>query len=1083
MEARFGNLTFTSKFDSGNLARVEKVSKEDDEEVSNANVNYYLGDLRHDAEFNLWTKPDCAGSPAENSNRSWFYFGVRGWVPNRLIKFNIMNMNRQGKLYGQGYTPLTRLLPSRPKWERIRDKPTFEVIDNQFILTFTYRFPDLKGGTCYFAFSYPWSYTESQEQLQILDKRFEHCLHMSPGSPPERLYYHRELLCYSLDKLRVDLLTITSCHGNTFCRETRFDKHLFPDQDTPRCYKFKDKRVFLLSSRVHPGETPGSFVFNGFLDFILRENDLRAAQLRQQYVFKLIPMLNPDGVMRGHYRTDQRGMNLNRMYLDPSPILHPSIYAAKSLLVYHHVMNQLPRLGGEPLKIHINFPCDEQSSGKDGPGVPNSPQERSGGDQDVLQSGEHDITLSSDSHKQTTRRQNETKTKSYQHPLVSASLKHVPAIQSNSEKWLEANIAGGTTSLELLSQQESAKVEPLNLTDLYMSDESASDSCPPAGLENNQIFHVSSSSSSVVSLDKLHLPATGMVNGQAEMHHVDSELCLHLSELNMSEDLCSNTLADDASFDSDTEATERLGNEGSEDEEASPVTLEGLSGNCSPHLSDAQLLEIHPHDSGVAFYMDLHGHASKRGCFIYGNYFDNEDIQLESILYAKLIALNSAHFDFGACNFSERNMYLKDKRDGFSKEGSGRVAIYKAIGIIHSYTLECNYNMGRLVNSVPPAFRDDGRATPPPLAGFPPKFTQAHYEEVGRAVAVAVLDMRDTNPWSRVSLSEYNSIHGLRDWVRRYLRSLRGGPRIPRNPSLKSMNKNGNNGLPGKSDLTPVQNTTRVSAGRVIGLDSSSRASAIRQTSQNSATTGRRELAPVKEATRNTTFSNMRTQMRRHSSTSSSPPKLSSLSGPSLPVPPVQTQGNSEHYSMMTTSSIAADTKVMRHFSADSSFRLHGEDKVQQLKNCVAIARRGGPTSRIPLPTSQSRLTLTAQANSLSDAGLTVRVLSKTTILGQTQTGTSNLSPVSQQMPPSAGLCLPLYCSPPCRTNHWPRFTLWAPRCYRQVHHLHLQPIHRLRRLRSLQGHSCRWQVRHLSLQLTPCFIKTSFSLQQASSL
>lgn len=36
MEVRFGNLTFTSKFDSGNLARVEKVSKEDDEEVSNA---------------------------------------------------------------------------------------------------------------------------------------------------------------------------------------------------------------------------------------------------------------------------------------------------------------------------------------------------------------------------------------------------------------------------------------------------------------------------------------------------------------------------------------------------------------------------------------------------------------------------------------------------------------------------------------------------------------------------------------------------------------------------------------------------------------------------------------------------------------------------------------------------------------------------------------------------------------------------------------------------------------------------------------------------------------------------------------
>ena len=28
-------------------------------------------------------------------------------------------------------------------------------------------------------------------------------------------------------------------------------------------------------------------------------------------------------------------------------------------------------------------------------------------------------------------------------------------------------------------------------------------------------------------------------------------------------------------------------------------------------------------------------------------------------------------------------MYTKDKRDGMSREGSGRVAIYKAIWIIH----------------------------------------------------------------------------------------------------------------------------------------------------------------------------------------------------------------------------------------------------------------------------------------------------------------------------------------------------------------------------------------------------------------
>lgn len=47
-------------------------------------------------------------------------------------------------------------------------------------------------------------------------------------------------------------------------------------------------------------------------------------------------MLNPDGVFRGHYRTDQRGVNLNRLYLLPEPRDHPSIFMSRSLLLFYH---------------------------------------------------------------------------------------------------------------------------------------------------------------------------------------------------------------------------------------------------------------------------------------------------------------------------------------------------------------------------------------------------------------------------------------------------------------------------------------------------------------------------------------------------------------------------------------------------------------------------------------------------------------------------------------------------------------------------------------------------------------------------
>lgn len=63
--------------------------------------------------------------------------------------------------------------------------------------------------------------------------------------------------------------------------------------------------------------------------------------------------------------------------------------------------------------------------------------------------------------------------------------------------------------------------------------------------------------------------------------------------------------------------------------------------------------------SNLFLYLDLHGHASKKGVFMYGNHLSNTLEAVEVMLLPKLMSLNCHHFHFDACNFSERNMYLK----------------------------------------------------------------------------------------------------------------------------------------------------------------------------------------------------------------------------------------------------------------------------------------------------------------------------------------------------------------------------------------------------------------------------------------
>lgn len=93
------------------------------------------------------------------------------------------------------------------------------------------------------------------------------------------IYYYRELLTHSVEHRRVELLTITSFHGVQPEREPRL-RNLFPDERTPRCHTFKNKKIVFISSRVHPGETPASFVLNGFLSVLLDRKSIVAITLR-----------------------------------------------------------------------------------------------------------------------------------------------------------------------------------------------------------------------------------------------------------------------------------------------------------------------------------------------------------------------------------------------------------------------------------------------------------------------------------------------------------------------------------------------------------------------------------------------------------------------------------------------------------------------------------------------------------------------------------------------------------------------------------------------------------------------------------
>lgn len=474
------NVSFTSAFDSGNLANILET-----------NIPF---------EYLIWTAPDNMGSHIESKQSLYFHFTASVVPSNTTLRFRLMNSGLYNHiLYKQDMRPVFKSSQSHHKWTRL--KKAVKVINTDEDKYVAFEHTTIEGETIiHFAFTFPYSYMDLQHDLTAYENVY-YASGQETSYLKSSVYYTRQILALSPEGRRIDLITISSNNGKSSAVEPTIPG-LFPSGEN--CFSFPDKEVLFISARVHPGEIPSSHTLRGIFDFVTDESDIRAIELRHKYVIKIVPMINPDGVYRGHFRYDQFGHNLNRFYTNADLSQQPAVYSIQRLL------------------------------------------------------------------------------------------------------------------------------------DMYAN-------------------------------------------------------------------------------------TQQL-----------------------------------------ALYLDLHAHANKKGCFIYGNVLSTVSAQVQTQLYCKLLAMNTNVFDYNSCLFSRKHMYRTDPGDvhkGLTAEGSGRVSTYVRHRVIHSYTLECNYNSGSFGEIIP--LQGKGISPQPFLSSYD-KYTPDTFAEVGRACLLAWLDVRGQNPVSRVAKSRFRTLDRIR---------------------------------------------------------------------------------------------------------------------------------------------------------------------------------------------------------------------------------------------------------------------------------------------------------------------------------
>ncbi|XP_034390887.1 cytosolic carboxypeptidase 2 [Cyclopterus lumpus] len=279
-------LEFESRFESGNLQKAVQVGVYD-----------YELTLRTD----MYTR----------KHTQWFYFRVRNMKAGVTYRFTIINLMKSNSLYSHGMRPLLYSERANEKgvgWQRAGSNIRHYRNCNQdndsdtialYSLTWTLQFPH-DSDTCYLAHCYPYTYSHLQCYLRRIS-----------SNSAVASYCTLRVLCHSLAGNAVYVVTITSRGDGGVAGRT--------------------KKAVVVTARVHPGETNGSWMMEGFLDFLLGDSE-DAQLLRDTFVFKVVPMLNPDGVIVGNYRCSLAGRDLNRNYKTSLKDSFPCVWHTRNMV-------------------------------------------------------------------------------------------------------------------------------------------------------------------------------------------------------------------------------------------------------------------------------------------------------------------------------------------------------------------------------------------------------------------------------------------------------------------------------------------------------------------------------------------------------------------------------------------------------------------------------------------------------------------------------------------------------------------------------------------------------------------------------